>query len=75
MERPRKVGAKFSGANIASDEHIQTDLSLSYDGKRDRWSGYDPSEHKSIIEEFQKVLTYLSILDDNAFSYCFSNFL
>ncbi|KAF2893567.1 hypothetical protein ILUMI_12596 [Ignelater luminosus] len=55
MERPRKVGARFSGAQIAADEYIQSNLALSYDGKRDRWSGYDPSEHKAIIEEFQKV--------------------
>nr|CAI5843977.1 unnamed protein product [Callosobruchus analis] len=55
MERPRKVGAKFSGANIAPDEFVQKNLSLSWDGKRDRWSGYDPSEHKTVIEEFQKV--------------------
>lgn len=55
MERPRKVGAKYSGANIAPDEYVQSKLALSYDGKRDRWSGYDPSEHKAIIEEFQKV--------------------
>ncbi|XP_019864689.2 pre-mRNA-splicing factor Slu7 [Aethina tumida] len=55
MERPRKVGAKYSGACIAADEFIQKNLALSFDGKRDRWSGYDPSEHKSVIEEFQKV--------------------
>ncbi|XP_072383198.1 pre-mRNA-splicing factor Slu7 [Diabrotica undecimpunctata] len=55
MERPRKVGAKFSGANIAPDEFAQKNLALSFDGKRDRWSGYDPSEHKAVIEEFQKV--------------------
>nr|CAH7765426.1 unnamed protein product [Callosobruchus chinensis] len=55
MERPRKVGAKFSAANIAPDEFVQKNLSLSWDGKRDRWSGYDPSEHKTVIEEFQKV--------------------
>lgn len=55
MDRPRKVGAKYSGANIAPDEYVQSKLALSYDGKRDRWSGYDPSEHKAIIEEFQKV--------------------
>lgn len=55
MERPRKVGAKYSGANIALDEFVQKKLSLSFDGKRDRWSGYDPAEHKSVIEEFQKV--------------------
>ena len=55
MERPRKIPAKYSGAHIAADEYVQNTLSLSYDGKRDRWSGYDPSEHKTIIEEFQKV--------------------
>ncbi|KAI4458225.1 step ii splicing factor slu7 [Holotrichia oblita] len=55
MDRPRKVGAKFSGANIAPDEYIQAKLNLSYDGKRDRWSGYDPTEHRAIIEEYQKV--------------------
>ncbi|KAG5890405.1 hypothetical protein JTB14_026287 [Gonioctena quinquepunctata] len=55
MDRPRKVGAKYSGANIAPDEFIQKNLALSFDGKRDRWSGYNPSEHKTVIEEFQKV--------------------
>lgn len=55
MDRPRKIGAKYSGADIAPDEYVQNKLALSYDGKRDRWSGYDPAEHKLIIEEFQKV--------------------
>lgn len=55
MERPRKVGAKYSGSNILPDEFIQKNLDLSFDGKRDRWSGYDPSEHRTVIEEFQKV--------------------
>lgn len=55
MDRPRKIGAKYTNANIASDEFQQPTLSVSYDGKRDRWSGYDPSDHKAIIEEFQKV--------------------
>lgn len=55
MDRPRKVGAKFSNSNILPDEYIQKNLSLSFDGKRDRWSGYNPEEHKAVIEEFQKV--------------------
>ena len=55
MERPRKVGAKFSGAQIAPDEFVQPDLKLDFDGKRDRWNGYDPAEHAGIIEEFQKI--------------------
>lgn len=55
MERPRKVGAKFNGGVIAPDDHAQPNLQLDYDGKRDRWSGYDPKNHREIIEEYQKV--------------------
>lgn len=55
MERPRKVLAKYSGSEIAPDEFIQPELKLDFDGKRDRWNGYNPSEHLGIIEEFDKV--------------------
>lgn len=55
MERPRKIGAKFNAAKIAPDEHIQPNLHLDYDGKRDRWMGYDPQNHREIIEEYLKV--------------------
>lgn len=26
-----------------------------YDGKRDRWNGYNPEEHMKIVEEYAKV--------------------
>uniref|UniRef100_A0A673BEP7 Pre-mRNA-splicing factor SLU7 n=1 Tax=Sphaeramia orbicularis TaxID=375764 RepID=A0A673BEP7_9TELE len=55
MERPRKVGAKYTGTGIAPDEHSQIQLSMDYDGKRDRWNGYDPEEHQRIVEEYAKV--------------------
>ncbi|XP_063826353.1 pre-mRNA-splicing factor Slu7 [Ostrinia nubilalis] len=55
LERPRKIGARFTNAGIAADEFNQPNLNLSYDGKRDRWNGYDPLQHKAIIEEYQKV--------------------
>ncbi|XP_061755748.1 pre-mRNA-splicing factor SLU7 [Nerophis ophidion] len=55
LERPRKVGAKFTGTRIAPDEHSQIQLHLDYDGKRDRWNGYDPEEHQRIVEEYAKV--------------------
>ncbi|ROL47143.1 Pre-mRNA-splicing factor SLU7 [Anabarilius grahami] len=55
LERPRKVGAKFSGTGMAPDEHQQIQLSMDYDGKRDRWNGYDPEEHMRIVEEYSKV--------------------
>jgi len=55
MERPRKVGAKFTGALIAPDEFMQPNLERDYDGKRDRWAGYDPSQHKAVLEYYAKI--------------------
>ena len=55
LERPRKIGAKFTGDAIAPDEHAQPNLALDFDGKRDRWNGYDPNEFHAIVEEFQMV--------------------
>ncbi|XP_031175529.1 pre-mRNA-splicing factor SLU7 [Sander lucioperca] len=55
LERPRKVGARYTGTSIAPDEHSQLQLDLDYDGKRDRWNGYDPEDHQRIVEEYAKV--------------------
>lgn len=55
MERPRKTLAKFTGADIAPDEFVQPDLKLDFDGKRDRWNGYNPADHAAVVEEFEKV--------------------
>ncbi|CAG7721421.1 unnamed protein product [Allacma fusca] len=55
MERPRRVGARFTGDAIAPDEHLQPNLEMDYDGKRDRWNGYDPNEYHAIVDEFQMV--------------------
>lgn len=55
FQRPRKVGAKYTGMNIAPDEHVQPELMFDYDGKRDRWNGYNPEEHMKIVEEYAKV--------------------
>jgi pre-mRNA-processing factor SLU7 len=84
LERPRKLGAKFTGRDIAPDEHIpvrataawfflaarergcwrlivlphlQEELPLSFEGKRDRWQDYDPAEHVKVIREYEKVRT------------------
>ncbi|GJJ06309.1 hypothetical protein Clacol_000500 [Clathrus columnatus] len=54
MERPRKKGAKYTGKDIQADEIIQ-DVQAGYDAKRDRWNGYDPSEHHRIYEEYAAV--------------------
>lgn len=55
LERPRKIGAKFTNAAIAHDEFVQPDLKPDFDGKRDRWAGYDPANHREIVEEYQKI--------------------
>ncbi|KAF6199944.1 hypothetical protein GE061_006242 [Apolygus lucorum] len=55
MDRPRKIGAKYSGAKIAADEWVQPVLDRDYDGKRDRWAGYDPAQHKAVVDHFAKV--------------------
>ena len=55
LERPRNIGAKYTNAKIAPDEFEQPVLNQSYDGKRDRWAGHDPSQHKTIIEQYQKI--------------------
>ena len=55
VERPRKVGARYTGSNLAPDEFLQPKLNLSYDGKRDRWNGYENIAHKETIEEHEKL--------------------
>lgn len=38
VQRPRRVGAKFTGDDIKPDEHLQPQLSFDFDGKRDRYA-------------------------------------
>jgi pre-mRNA-processing factor SLU7 len=54
LERPRKKGAKYTNQDIAADEVVQ-DIEAGYDAKRDRWNGYDPSEHSKIYEEYAAI--------------------
>ena len=43
------------GDQIAPDEHLLPDLAFGFDGKRDRWNGYDPREHKRVVQEHLKL--------------------
>ncbi|GAA6054584.1 hypothetical protein JCM3770_000063 [Rhodotorula araucariae] len=63
LERPRKVGAKYSGRDIAPDEVVHNDTKHlnglegqgDYDAKRDRWDGYDPAQHKNVVDEYEAL--------------------
>jgi len=57
LERPRKKGAKWTNKNIAADEIFQDlkGVDIDYEVKRDRWNGYDPTEHKKVIQEYEAV--------------------
>ncbi|KAI8447011.1 Pre-mRNA splicing Prp18-interacting factor-domain-containing protein [Phakopsora pachyrhizi] len=55
LERPRKKGAKWTNQDIAPDEFNAGKKPEDWDGKRDRWDGYDPSEHKKVVEEHQAL--------------------
>lgn len=54
-ERPRKVGAKYTGSNMCADEYItEPTKDLGFDGKRDRWAGYDASVYnKSVLRDYE----------------------
>lgn len=51
-ERPRKIGAKWTNKHIAPDEKIES-IELDYDGKRDRWNGYDTASYARVIERYE----------------------
>lgn len=57
VERPRRKGAKLSHAEIAPDEMVQ-DVVLDYEGKRDRWNGYDATEYDQVVERYEQVEKY-----------------
>lgn len=56
LERPRKRGAKWTGKDIRPDEVVQSlDKDFSFDAKRDRWNGYDPSMHKEVVRKYEAI--------------------
>ncbi|KAK4183762.1 Pre-mRNA splicing Prp18-interacting factor-domain-containing protein [Podospora australis] len=54
LERPRKVGAKFSGKDIQADRAVR-DVNLGYEAKRDVWASYDPKNYREVVEDHQMV--------------------
>ena len=54
LERPRARGARWSNKNIAADEQV-TEVDLDYDGKRDRWNGYDARDYSKVQQRYEKI--------------------
>lgn len=56
LSRPRAKGARWTGKDIQADEVVQ-DVELGWDAKRDRWNGYDATEYRAVIEEYEELET------------------
>ncbi|KAL8863472.1 MAG: hypothetical protein Q9178_000153 [Gyalolechia marmorata] len=54
LSRPRAKGAKWTGKDIQADEVVQ-DIQLGWDAKRDRWNGYDATEYRAVLEEYEEL--------------------
>ncbi|KAI3421085.1 hypothetical protein GPALN_014711 [Globodera pallida] len=56
LEKPRLVGAKFTNADIAADDHrVLPTIEMRYDAKRDRWNGYSAEDYALVAAEFEKM--------------------
>ena len=55
VDRPRARGAKLTGTDIAPDEATAVVERSTFDGRHDRWEGYDPADHATVIEFHEKV--------------------
>lgn len=53
-ERPRRKGAHLTSKGIAPDEKVQS-FELSYDGKRDRYNGFDPATYKEVMDWYDRI--------------------
>ena len=54
VDRPRKVGAKYTGTDIKPDEFL-VEGPQDFDGKRDRWASYDTSEYAEVVKTFENI--------------------
>ncbi|UYV79477.1 SLU7, partial [Cordylochernes scorpioides] len=55
LERPRSIGAKYTNSNIAPDELQLPKFDLDFEGKRDRWNGYNPDDYKQVYDKYAKI--------------------
>ena len=64
FERPRKRGAKYTKNNFRNDEFIKPlSFKNDYEGKRDRWNGYEPSKEVEKFKEYENIRKEKEIID------------
>lgn len=54
VERPRRRGAKLTGSALRPDEVIGN-VNLDFEGKRDRWNGYDIGNFAAVQKRYAKL--------------------
>ena len=52
LDRPRAVGAKYTGKTSATDAPLPEE-EASYEAKRDRWKSFEPEMFDAVVEDFQ----------------------
>ena len=48
-------GRSKDGKNIAADELVQDQIALGFDGKRDRYNGYDAEDYGRVVDRYEKA--------------------
>ena len=62
FERPRKRGAKYTKNNFSHDEFIKPLPYINdYEGKRDRWNGYETAKELEKFREYEKIRKQLDL--------------
>ena len=54
VERPRAKGARWTSKDICRDEWVE-EAKLGWEGKRDRWAGFDPIEYDTQVKSWERV--------------------
>ena len=65
FERPRKRGAKYTKNNFRNDEYIKPlPYKNDYEGKRDRWNGYEPAKELDKFKEYENIEKQIELREE-----------
>ena len=66
FERPRKRGARWTKNNFRKDEFIKPLMFKNdYEGKRDRWNGYDTSKELEKFKEYENIEKQIELKEND----------